>query len=166
MVIMTAANTVSRASEALLSPPDAMSVTIRATSITVTATASTREPNGSPTRWATISAWLTAARTAPARTSATSARGRCRPQVSSSSARPRIGTDVVHDRTDVVQKLCIHALPRGLHLVGAVQDQLVAFDDEREPVGLGLPLPVAITELPLGRRGGLTVGGLDVADLH
>src|SRR3954470_14253109 len=169
MVIMTAANTVSRASEALLSPPDAMSVTISATSITVTATASTREPNGSPTRWATTSAWWTAARTAPARTSATSATsagGRCRPQVSSSSARPRIGTDVVHDRTVVVQKLCIHALPHGLHLVVAVQDQLVALDDEREPVGLGLSPPVAITELHLGRRGGLTVGGLDVADLH
>src|SRR3954465_10701030 len=169
MVIMTAANTVSRASEALLSPPEAMSVTISATSITVTATASTREPNGSPTRWATTSAWWTAARTAPARTSATSATsagGGCRPQVSSSSASPRIGTNVVHDRTVVVQKLCIHALPHGLHLVVAVQDQLVALDDEREPVGLGLSPPVAITELHLSRRGGLTVGGLDIADLH
>ncbi len=40
-----------------------MTDTIKATSITVTATASTSVPNGSPTRWATISAWCTAANT-------------------------------------------------------------------------------------------------------
>ena len=34
-------------------------------SITVTATASTSVPKGSPTRWATTSAWCTAAITAP-----------------------------------------------------------------------------------------------------
>ena len=55
-VIMTAANTVSRASVAVSSPPAIISVTISATSITVTATASTSEPNGSPTRCATTSA--------------------------------------------------------------------------------------------------------------
>lgn len=43
-VIITAANTVSRASEAALSPPEIIIVTINATSITVTATASTSEP--------------------------------------------------------------------------------------------------------------------------
>ena len=42
-------------------------MTISATSITVTATASTSEPNGSPTRCATTSAWWTAASTATAR---------------------------------------------------------------------------------------------------
>src|SRR3954468_1108253 len=63
-VIMTAANTVSRASVDASSPPATISVTMRATSITVTATASTNEPNGSPTRCATISAWWTAASTA------------------------------------------------------------------------------------------------------
>ena len=55
-VIITAANTVSRAREAALSPPDSIRVTIRATSITVTATARTSDPYGSPTRWATTSA--------------------------------------------------------------------------------------------------------------
>ena len=43
-VIITAAKTVSRASEALPSPPEAIKVTISPTSITVTATASTNEP--------------------------------------------------------------------------------------------------------------------------
>ena len=60
-VIITAAKTVSRASEAALSPPDAISVTISATSMTVTASARISVPNGSPTRWATTSAWWTAA---------------------------------------------------------------------------------------------------------
>lgn len=55
-VIITAAKTVSRAREELLSPPSTMRVTIRATSMTVTAMASTREPKGSPARWATTSA--------------------------------------------------------------------------------------------------------------
>ncbi len=58
-VIITAANTVSRASVAVFGPPETISVTISATSITVTATASTSEPNGSPTRWAITSAWWT-----------------------------------------------------------------------------------------------------------
>ena len=56
-VIITAANTVSRASVAALSlSPETISVTISPTSITVTATASTIEPYGSPTRCATTSA--------------------------------------------------------------------------------------------------------------
>jgi hypothetical protein len=55
-VIITAANTVSRASVAVSDPPDTTSVTINATSITVTATARTSDPNGSPTRCATTSA--------------------------------------------------------------------------------------------------------------
>ena len=67
VVIITAANTVSRASVSVSLPPETISVTISATSITVTATASTSEPNGSPTRCATTSAWWTAARTAAAR---------------------------------------------------------------------------------------------------
>ena len=49
-VIITAAKTVSRASVSVLSPPPTIRVTISPTSITVTATASTSEPNGSPTR--------------------------------------------------------------------------------------------------------------------
>jgi hypothetical protein len=49
-VIITAANTVSRASVAVSEPPDTISVTISATSITVTAIARTSDPNGSPTR--------------------------------------------------------------------------------------------------------------------
>jgi hypothetical protein len=55
-VIMTAANTVSRASDCVFPPPLTMSVTMSATSITVTATASTSEPYGSPTLCATTSA--------------------------------------------------------------------------------------------------------------
>src|SRR5580765_7204087 len=56
-VIITAANTVSRASEAVSLPPLTIRVTISATSMIVTATASTSDPNGSPTRCATTSAW-------------------------------------------------------------------------------------------------------------
>jgi hypothetical protein len=55
-VMITAENTVSRAKADAFSPPETIKVTIRATSMTVTATARTSEPNGSPTRWATISA--------------------------------------------------------------------------------------------------------------
>ena len=55
--IMTAANTVSRASAALSVAAASMIETISATSITVTATARTSVPNGSPTRCATTSAW-------------------------------------------------------------------------------------------------------------
>ena len=72
-VIITAANTVSRASVADSSAsPDTIRVTISPTSMTVTATASTSEPNGSPTRWATTSAWWTAASTEPASSRPTS----------------------------------------------------------------------------------------------
>ena len=46
--IMTAANTVSRATASLPAELDSMIDTISATSITVTATASRIEPNGSP----------------------------------------------------------------------------------------------------------------------
>src|SRR6476646_9018254 len=71
-VIITAAKTVSRASDWVSLPPLIMRVTISATSMIVTATARTSEPNGSPTRWATTSAWCTAASTAPDSTNATS----------------------------------------------------------------------------------------------
>ena len=56
-VIITAAKTVSRASVSVLSPPATIRVMIRPTSITVTATARTSEPYGSPTRSAITSAW-------------------------------------------------------------------------------------------------------------
>ena len=54
--IMIAANTVSRGSASLPAPPDSITETISATSMTVTATASTSVPKGSPTRCATTSA--------------------------------------------------------------------------------------------------------------
>src|SRR5689334_7402268 len=60
---ITAANTVSRASPAFSGPLDNITETISATSMTVTATASTSVPNGSPMRCATTSAWWTAANT-------------------------------------------------------------------------------------------------------
>ena len=56
VVIINAANAVSLASVAASLPPDAISSTMRATSMTVTAAASTSDPNGSPTRCATTSA--------------------------------------------------------------------------------------------------------------
>jgi hypothetical protein len=52
-VIITAANTVSRARVAVSESLDTISVTISPTSMIVTATASTSDPKGSPTRWAT-----------------------------------------------------------------------------------------------------------------
>jgi hypothetical protein len=55
---------VSRGSVALSGPPASIIDTISATSITVMATASTSVPKGSPMRWATTSAWCTAASTA------------------------------------------------------------------------------------------------------
>ncbi|CNN50482.1 Uncharacterised protein [Mycobacterium tuberculosis] len=55
-MITTAANTVSRASVAASLPPDALSATMSVTSMMVTATASTSDPNGSPTLAATTSA--------------------------------------------------------------------------------------------------------------
>src|SRR5262245_50761914 len=66
--IMTAANTVSRASPDFSSGAATMTETISATSMTVTATARTRVPNGSPVRWATTSALYTAANTVTIRT--------------------------------------------------------------------------------------------------
>ena len=54
--IMTAANTVSRATRSLPSPPESMIEATSATSITVTATASRIEPNGSPSLSASTSA--------------------------------------------------------------------------------------------------------------
>ena len=48
--IITAENTVSRASVDVSFSPVSIRVTISATSITVTATARMSEPNGSPTR--------------------------------------------------------------------------------------------------------------------
>ena len=53
-VIITAARTVSRANE-VSGPPESIKVMISATSMTVTATARTSDPQGSPTRWATTS---------------------------------------------------------------------------------------------------------------
>ena len=55
-VIMTAAKIVSRGRDAAFGPPESIKVTINATSMTVTATAKTSDPNGSPTRRATTSA--------------------------------------------------------------------------------------------------------------
>ena len=97
-VIIAAANTVSRASVVVPSGFDTISVTISPTSMTVTATASTSEPNGSPTRWATTSAWWTAASTAPARTIPTSASttpGGLLPQVAARTTRASSGTATV-----------------------------------------------------------------------
>ena len=99
VVIITAANAVSRASVAVSASPETIRVTISATSITVTATASTSEPNGSPTRCATTSAWWTAASTAPPRntpiTTTTTVAGLL-PQVSASATSASSGTAVVH----------------------------------------------------------------------
>src|SRR5678816_2628762 len=61
--IITTANTVSRANAALSGPPPSITNTISDTSITVTATARTSVPKGSPTLCAIISAWNTAANT-------------------------------------------------------------------------------------------------------
>src|SRR5262245_36214615 len=66
--IMTAAKTVSRASPAFSAGAAIMTETISATSMTVTATARTSVPKGSPMRWATTSAWYTAANTVAIRT--------------------------------------------------------------------------------------------------
>jgi len=54
---MMAESTVSRASPAFSGPAAIMRETMSATSMTVTATASTSVPNGSPTLWAMTSAW-------------------------------------------------------------------------------------------------------------
>src|SRR5882757_3899285 len=55
-MIMMAEKTVSRGTEAVSGPQDSMMETMRATSMMVTAKASTKVPNGSPTRCATTSA--------------------------------------------------------------------------------------------------------------
>ncbi len=97
-LIITAAKTVSRASVDASLLPVTISVTISATSMTVTATARIREPNGSPTRWATTSAWWTAASTAATSTMATSASttpGGCVVQVATSTRAARGGAAVV-----------------------------------------------------------------------
>ena len=97
-VIMTAAKTVSRANEAYSGLPELIKVTIRPTSMTVTATASSKEPNGSPTRWATTSAWWTALTTAAANTRATSTTTtvpRLRPQVRTNATAATGGAMVV-----------------------------------------------------------------------
>src|SRR5699024_10845795 len=56
IVIIAAAKTVSRASDEASWLPESIMITMRPTSITVTAIASTRDPNGSPMRAATTSA--------------------------------------------------------------------------------------------------------------
>src|SRR5689334_6448401 len=105
-VIITAANTVSRASDAVSLPPLIIRVTMSATSMIVTATASTNEPNGSPTRCATTSAWCTAASTAAASAAATMITGmvpRCRPQVSTGATMAIRGARVVQARSVVLR---------------------------------------------------------------
>ena len=99
-VIITAAKTVSRASDAVSGLPAIIRVTMRPTSMSVTATASTSDPNGSPTRCATTSAWWTAARTAAASNAAitvTSTGPRSLPQVSGTHSRAMTGTRTVHE---------------------------------------------------------------------
>lgn len=94
--IMKAANTVSRARVDASSPPDTISVTISPTSMTVTATARISVPSGSPTRWATTSAWWTAATTAATSPTATNASSAStpgeRPQVAASTSAATGGT--------------------------------------------------------------------------
>jgi len=99
-VMITAANTVSRASVSAAAAPAIISVTMSATSITVTATARTSDPNGSPTRCATTSAWCTALSTAPARktvTPATTSGDRVLPHAIPSTTTAPMGTRVVHE---------------------------------------------------------------------
>ena len=98
VVIMTAANTVSRARDSVFDPPEIIKVTMSATSMTVTAIASTSDPKGSPTRCATTSAWCTAASTAPpsrSATTATTAPGRSRSQVRTRATRASGGATVL-----------------------------------------------------------------------
>ena len=97
-MIITVANTVSRARAEADSPPASISVTISPTSIAVTAAASTSVPNGSPSRCATTSAWCTAASTTPSRPAATTAwYAPPRPSaLPASSSQPRTGSTTVH----------------------------------------------------------------------
>src|SRR5262245_1281979 len=102
-VMITAANTVSRARVSAEPAPAIINVTMSATSITVTAPASTSDPNGSPTRCATTSAWCTAASTAPARstvTRPTTGGGSALPQASTRTTTARMGTSVVQEGTN------------------------------------------------------------------
>src|SRR6185312_15159799 len=97
-VIITAAKTVSRASEAVCGPPEAVMLRISPTSMTVTAIARISDPYGSPTRCATTSAWWTATRTAPTRTIATSGMSTgpsVRPHTSTSTSRATTGVPTV-----------------------------------------------------------------------
>ena len=103
-LIITAANTVSRASPEVSFSPLTIRVTISATSMTVTATARISEPNGSPTRWATTSAWCTAASTAPTRNTPISRAITVpgyRPHETASTTIASTGVRVVHDVQEV-----------------------------------------------------------------
>lgn len=115
VVIIAAANTVSRARVSLPAPPPAMIVRMRPTSMTVTATARMSEPNGSPTLWATTSAWWTEASTAPARrtTAAVIEMGSSRPSPSAatSSASAAIGTIVVQRVQSLRGRSCVAVDP-------------------------------------------------------
>ena len=98
-MIITAAKTVSRASVVASALPPIMIVRISATSITVTETASTSVPKGSPTLAATISAWCTATTTVPIRPRTTTPfaqPGRCPPHVRASSTSPAGGSSSDH----------------------------------------------------------------------
>ena len=97
-----------------------MSVTIRPTSITVTATASRSEPNGSPTRWATTSAWCTAASTAAPRINAIPASttpGGLEPHVTASASKASGGTTSVQ-RSDFRRVIVTQHGLRGRRLAG------------------------------------------------
>jgi hypothetical protein len=80
---------------------------IRASSMTVTAVASTNDPNGSPTRCATTSAWCTAANTAPIRNTASTAASAgpgFEPHVNASATRATKGTTTFQDtRFDIAR---------------------------------------------------------------
>ena len=107
-VIISAAKTVSLARVEVSLSPDTIKVTISATSMTVTATASTNEPNGSPTRCATTSAWWTAASTAPTRNTAITAAATdpgCRPHESASTSTPTAGAHQVQRKRPWVAAL-------------------------------------------------------------
>src|ERR1700751_5612137 len=66
--IMTTGNTVASANPAFSPGAASVTATVNATSMIVTATANMIVPNGSPVRWATTSAWYTAANTVAIRT--------------------------------------------------------------------------------------------------
>jgi predicted nucleic acid binding AN1-type Zn finger protein len=110
-MIMTAANTVSRARAVESGPPARISVTMSATSMTVIAIASTSVPNGSPTRCATTSAWNTPANTHAMR-AATITSAYAPPQPSAlppSRSQPTKGTTSVQRGSDFIPESS-HAL--------------------------------------------------------